>query len=103
MMCWSRNKYHYAVRRAKRAAGSLKSKMLIEADEKGDAALVREMKRTLGSKKNEGQVVPNCLDGKVTHETILEQFRECYEELYNSAGTVDAMNTIKYKLMPVVQ
>ena len=59
------------------------------------------MKRTLGSKST-GQTVPESLDGKVTHETILDRFRECYEQLYNSAGTEDAMSAIKEKLEQMI-
>ena len=97
VMCWTRNKYHYAVRRAKRLAGSMESRKLLEAAEAGDTALMAEMKRVLG-RKDTGQAVPECLDDKVTHDTILERFKECYEELYNSAGSEDAMNVIKAKL-----
>ena len=39
----------------------------------------------------------------MTHDSILERFRECYEELYNSAGTEQAMDMIKAKLQNVIQ
>ena len=97
VMCWARNKYHYAVRKAKRLAGTMKSRNLLEAAEHGDQALMEEMKMTLG-RKSQGQAVPEALDGKVTHDTILDRFRECYEELYNSAGSEDAMDNIKEQL-----
>ena len=60
------------------------------------------MKNTL-ERRNCGQAVPETLDGKVTHDSILDRFRECYEELYNSAGTEHAMNIIKQKLHTVIQ
>ena len=101
LMTWCRNKYHYAVRRAKRQAQVAKSERLVEAAEQGNMALIHEMKRTLGSKST-GQTVPESLDGKVTHETILDRFRECYEQLYNSAGTEDAMSAIKEKLEQMI-
>ena len=78
LMCWTRNKFHYAVRRAKRQAEMVKSSKLMEAAEQGNMALYREMKSTL-SGKTSGQTVPESLDGKVTHETILDRFREFYE------------------------
>ena len=61
-------------------AGNVKSKNLLEAAEQGNLALMEEMRRTLG-RKSQGQAVPEELDGKVTHDTILDRFRECYEEL----------------------
>ena len=60
-----------------------------------------EKKRILGN-KDTGQTVPECLDGKVTHDTILERFKDCYEQLYNSAGSEDAMTTVKSKLENIV-
>ena len=83
-------------------AGQVKSKLLLEAAEQGDAELMKEMKKTLGSKAT-GQAVPECLDGKVTHDDILDRFKECYEQLYNSAGTEDAMATIKEHLSEVIK
>ena len=79
IMCWTRNKFTYAVRKAKRLAGTIESRKLLEAAESGDVALMSEMKRVLG-RKDTGQTVPESLDGKVTHDTILERFKECYED-----------------------
>ena len=100
-MCWTRNKFHYAVRKAKRLAANIESRKLLEAAEVGDMTLMKEMKRILGRKDN-GQSVPESLDRKVTHDSILERFKECYEELYNSAGSDDAMTNIKAKLENIV-
>lgn len=102
VMCWSRNQFHYAVRRAKRLAANIKARKLLEAAEEGNIALMKEMRNTLG-RKTCGQAVPETLDGKVTHDSILDRFRECYEQLYNSAGTGDAMAIIKEKLANLVQ
>ena len=52
--------------------------------------------------KPSGQAVPESVEGKVTHESILEVFRNCYSELYNSASTVDAMTDIKNKLQGLI-
>ena len=73
----------------------------VEAAEQGDEALMKEMKSTL-DKKPQGQAVPETLDGKVTHDTILDRFRECYEELYNSAGSEHAIASLKEKLHKVI-
>ena len=78
-------------------AESIKARNLLEAAEEGNTALKNEMKKSL-NQKVVGQAVPECLDGKVTHDDILERFRVCYEKLYNSAGSEDAMKTIKLKL-----
>ena len=94
VMKWSRNKYHFSVRRVKRLASSLQARKLTAAADEGDMALMREMRDTLG-RKNVEQAIPECLDGKVTHDSILDRFKECYEELYNSAGTEQAMATIR--------
>ena len=56
----------------------------------------------IGSDKNSNQAVPECLEGKVTHDTILDRFRECYQDLYNSAGTEEAMGVIKEKLKGMI-
>ena len=57
------------------------------AADSGDSDLIKELMRTLDKSSN-GQSVPDCLEGKVTHATILDKFRECYKDLYNSAGLV---------------
>ena len=80
---------------------SVKARGLLKAAKNGDAALMTEMKRTL-MKKNLGQSVPESLEGKVTHDSILDKFKECYEKLYNSAVTEDAIDTIKTKLKKVI-
>ena len=85
-MCHARAKYHRAVKLAKRQAATSRARDLMVAAESGDADLLQELKKTL-DKSSKGQSVPDCLEGKVTHETILDKFRECYKDLYNSAGT----------------
>ena len=55
------------------------------------------MKRVKGS-KSKGQAMPEEIDGETEPDKILEKFKEVYENLYNSAGTVDAMTAIKEKL-----
>ena len=101
VMCHARRKYHMAVRQAKRLAATAKAQALLTASEDGDIALMKELKKTLGSKST-GQSVPDCLEGKVTHETILEKFQECYKDLYNSAGTEQVMTIIKERLQGLI-
>ena len=97
VMAWSRRKYHQAVKKAKRLAGSLMAQDLLEASEKGDRDLMEELKKSMDKKCSE-QTVPESLDGKVGFENILEQFRAVYKDLYNSSGTQEAMQLIKDQL-----
>ena len=101
VMCHVRGKYHLAVRQAKKLAETAKARELAAASEAGDIALMKELKKSL-DKKDSSQSVPDCLEGKVTHDTILDKFRECYHELYNSAGTETAMSAIKEKLQLLI-
>ena len=78
-----------------------KASKLLAAAESGYAALLKEMRETL-TKKCTGQSVPDCLEEKVTDESILDKFRECYEDLYNSADTSDAMTAIKERLEELI-
>ena len=97
VMSQTRNKYHSAVKKAKRKLEHGLAEDILVAAESGDVALMREMRKTI-KKKTSAQAVPECLEGKVTPDTVLDKFRECYEELYNSANTSDVMNTIKQRL-----
>ena len=62
----------------------------------GDSFFLNEIKKTLG-KKSVGQSVPECLEGEVSEDGILDKFKELYEALFNSCGTEDAMTVIKNK------
>ena len=86
LMKQTRNKYHYAIRRAERECEALRASQLREAAASGDMALIGELKKTL-SKQKGGQQVPESLEGEVTEDGILLKFRELYGKLYNSAGT----------------
>ena len=101
VMCHARRKYHTAVKLAKRLAGNTKSEKLHTAAETSDVELMKELKRTL-NKKSMAQTIPDSLDGKVTPDTVLERFRECYQDLFNSAATEDAMTGIKAKLAQLI-
>ena len=101
VMCNSRTKYHCAVKQAKRNVAHAKAMELLAAAESGDAALMEEMRKTI-TKKNTAQGVPDCLEGKVTHDSILDKFKDCYKDLYNSAGTSAAMVDIKKRLEQLI-
>ena len=93
-MKWTRNKYHYAVRICKRNDNRLKSEALGNAAALGNSEFFSEMKKSL-YEKSTGQNIPDKLEGKVTQDDILEKFKECYENLYNSAPSSESMNAIK--------
>ena len=93
VMKWTRNKYTYAVRKAKQLAKKLESQTLGEAAASGNLALFKEMKKYL-FKTQSGQTFPDKLEGKVSQPDIIEKFKECYEALYNSADTRDEMLSI---------
>ena len=97
VMKHARNKYHFAVRRAKKELQILKSQALAEAAASDNLALFKEMKKHLYSNRSD-ESIPDSLEGNVTHESILEKFRECYSELYNSAGTSKEMVVIKSEI-----
>jgi hypothetical protein len=97
VMCWSRNKYHYAVRKLRNQEHSLKAQELVEASEQGDIELLKAMKEIKGS-KSKVQSMPDCIEGETEPDEILDKLKEVYETLYNSAETGDAMHVIKEKL-----
>ena len=82
-------------------AGGVKAGELLAAAESGDAALMQELKKSL-DRKCMPQTIPDSLDGQVSHDSILERFKECYQTLFNSAETVEAMVNIKYKLEQLI-
>ena len=96
IMVTCRNRYHYAIRKAKNNSKILSATKLIEASERGDSELLKEMKNIKGS-KNKEQSMPESLEGKATEDEILKTFKDVYEELYNSSESVDAMRVIKLK------
>ena len=102
VMAWSRNKYHYADRKAKRLADSIRATELQEAAAMGDFQLLQEMKKSLGNTKDGSSIMPESLEGEVSEDGIVDKFKELYEALYNSCGTEDAMTTIKGKLAAMV-
>ena len=97
LMQWSRNKYHYAIRKLKKQADTIRAEILIEASEEGEINLLKEMKKIKGC-KSKGQTMPEEIDGETDPDNILAKFKEVYENLYNSAETSDAMSVIKEKL-----
>ena len=75
VMSHARRKYHLAVKQVKRRAADSKSMDLLAASEAGDAALMKEMRKSL-NRKSTDQQLPDSLEGKVTHDEILEKFKD---------------------------
>ena len=98
----TRNRYHHAVRLAKREARRMEAETLIMASESGNMALINEMKRHLNNKRGSGQEFPDSLHGKVTHEDILHEFKESYSALYNSADTSAQLQIIKENIQKFI-
>ena len=101
VMCWSRNKFHYAVRKLRRISHNVRAEELLEASEAGDIELMKAMQEIKG-KKSTCQTMPDIIEGETEHHEILDKFRKVYAQLYNSAESKEAMDIIKDKLKGMV-
>ena len=59
------------------------------------------MKNIKGS-KSKGQSLPDNVEGAEGPDEILNKFKEVYENLYNSAESINAMNGIKESIMGMI-
>ena len=100
-MKFVRNKYHYAVRRKKKQAESIRAKELFEQAKLGDINLLKEMKRIKGDKK-QFAACPDNIDTAHGVEEVSELFKSVYEDLYNSAESIEEMKTIKIRLKQLI-
>merc|ERR1712079_215286 len=103
VMRFTRRKYHHAIKLAKRETQILDSEDLGAAAASGNAALFKEMKKYLTSKKGSGQEFPDSLEGADSHEDILDKFRSCYEGLYNSADRSAEMVTVNAHINDLIR
>ena len=92
----TRNRYHHALRRVRRAADAIKSQKLFEAAMWGGGDLLQELKKTRGGKFTPD--LPENVAGANGEDEICHKFRQVYKDLYNSAETRDEMNGIKERL-----
>ena len=76
----SRNKYHYEVRKCRKAEESIRKNKLLDACFNGGGDLFEEIKKMKKTK----ETVANSIDG--VYENIPEHFNEIYKNLYNSVG-----------------
>ena len=93
IMAKTRNRYHYAVRKCKKMADLTRARKLLEASQEGPINLLKEMKKTKGSKK-EKEMLPATVGGATGKEAISEVFREEYKNLYNSHHDQEEMEIL---------
>ena len=92
IMVKTRNKYHYAVRRAKKSADFVRAQKLFEAAELGGVKLFEELKNV---SKNSGADLPENVAGANGENEIVGKFRDVYQTLYSAWGSQAEMVTIK--------
>ena len=71
----------------------MRAQQLFEAAHSADTDLLKQMKMIRGSKTNHASC-PDSIDKAEGPEQISELFKAVYEEMYNSAPTIDAMHEI---------
>ena len=101
IMCNTRNKYHYAVRRVKKMSNNIRARKLMDASQSGDVDLLKEMKKIKGGKKTNVNL-PECVEDAMGQDEIVEKFKEVYSALYNSAESSIAMEEIKNRIKEMV-
>ena len=97
IMTRTRNQYHYAIRRVRKMANSLRARNLLQASETSSCDLLKEMKKIKGSKKDQGDL-PDSVGGVSGEEHIVEKFKEVYSALYNSSESNADLIKLKDKL-----
>ena len=97
IMVRCRVKFRAAVRRARGQLNSQRGVVLLHAADSGDKALLREMRKVIGPKKDV-QTLPDSLEGAVGHVAILQKFQDLYATLYSSAGTGQLLEELKAKV-----
>ena len=100
-MTQSRNQYHYAVRRAKTGSDLIKAKKLFEASLSSDIDLLKEMKNIRRGKGQDD--LPDNVAGANGEEEIVQNFREVYQTVFNSAGSSAELEIIKTRLGGLIQ
>ena len=94
----ARKQYHLAVLRVKRDRKKHQAEVLLGAAMEGDTQLLKEMKTI---KRGGGAInsdLPDSVAGSEGEENIAEKFKEYYENLFNSAPSVEKMTELKSKL-----
>jgi hypothetical protein len=96
LMASTRNKFHYAVRSARRQEDTLRAKRLLEASQSGTIDMLAEMKNIKGVKRS--SCLSDMVAGKTGENSIVTEFRSVYQELYNLCDDSVAMAELKTEL-----
>ena len=95
-MKMTRNKYHHAMRRIRNEVNRIKAQKLFEASLCGGVDLVKELRKIRGGKCR--AELPQNVAGANGEEEICEKFKEVYENLYNSAPSVEETSAVKIEV-----
>ena len=89
----TRNQFHHALRKVRKAAEKIKRQRLFEAALLGGEDLLKELRKLKGGKPC--QELPENVAGANGQTEVCQKFKEVYSELYNSADTSQEMEVIK--------
>ena len=89
----TRNRFHHALRKVRKAADTIKIQKLLHAAMLGGADLIKELRKIKGGKHRPD--LPETVAGANGEVEVCHKFKEVYCELYNSSDTSDEMITIK--------
>ena len=92
----TRNKFHHALRKVRKAADRIKGQKLFEAAMWGGGDLFKELKKVRGGKSTPD--LPENVDGANGEQEVCHKFKEVYETLYNSAESSADMVQIKARV-----
>ena len=87
----TRAQYHYAVRRVKRMADTIRADKLLEAAMAGNGNLLKELKKAKSSGRH---AEPDHVDGAISDD-IPEQFANVYKQLFNSVDDREGLDALK--------
>jgi hypothetical protein len=97
IMTRTRNQYHYAIRRVKKMANTLRARNLLQASETSSCELLKEMKKLKGSNKDTSDL-PSTVGGVSGEDNIVEKFKDVYSALYNSSESSVDLSKLKDQL-----
>ena len=92
----TRNKYHHALRKIRNEVDRIKAQKLFEAAMWGGADLVKEMKKLRGAKQRLD--LPENVAGANGEAEVCQKFKTVYENLYNSAPSVEETGRLKVQI-----
>ena len=102
MYVQARKQYHLAVLRVKRSRGKHQAEELLAAAMVGDVQLLEEMKNIRKGTNVGNSELPDIVAGAEGEENIAEMFKQCYDNLYNSAPSGAEMKKMKVDLEKMI-